>query len=121
MTRPDNVVSIEALTAGGGEAVAAENIRPDDRMRFDHLDMGTVWVAVRRVEVKPKTVWIWLDYGVHIRPRRDDVFAVKRAPTAGDDLPMGNVVSRAGGDEGDDLPVPDEYANGDAPMPGDRW
>lgn len=33
------------------------------------------------------------------------------------------VIARLTGEPilGDELPVPDEYARGDAPMPGDRW
>lgn len=77
-----NVVSEDALTEGGGEATQAIDIEGGAKVRLDGPNGLVYWARVTRRSVKPKTVWLWLRIpgytDLHIRPRHDDMFAVRR-------------------------------------------
>lgn len=72
-------MAVNEVIAGGGEAVRADQIRVGDRVRLDGPDGLRAWAEVKGATLKPKTVWLSLVYYGNLRPRHDDMFAVRRA------------------------------------------
>ena len=79
MPKAHDATSRSELISNGGDPVPAEEIKMGDRIRLDGPDGMVAWAEVTEVAIKTRTVWMWLTWGgqrMHIRPHKEDEFAV---------------------------------------------